>query len=69
MLKRHDACSDLLVESKFETLQIGIWAQRSMSSQLSAKLRKTFDVPPTHTEPPAIRELLRRIEAKFDERH
>lgn len=65
MLKRGGACGDLLVKSKFETPQIGLLVERSLHAQLGVKLRKTFELPPAHTEPAAIRILLQQIEAKL----
>ena len=68
MLKGGGLCGDLLVESKFETPQIGRFLEKSFDAQLGARLRKTFELPPAHTEPAAIRILLQQIEAKLDGR-
>jgi len=68
MLKRGGVCSGLLVQSKFETPQLGLLGERSVQAQLGVRLRKAYELPAAHTEPPAICALLRQIEAKFDGR-
>ncbi|WOJ89528.1 hypothetical protein RZS28_17350 [Methylocapsa polymorpha] len=68
MLKRGGACGSLLVQSKFETPQLGLFVERSVHAQLGVRLRKAYELPASNTEPPAIRALLRQIEAKFDGR-
>ncbi len=68
MLKDGGVCGDLLLESKFEMPHVGRAREKSFDAQLGAKLRKTFELPPAHTEPAAIRLLLQQIEAKLEGR-
>jgi hypothetical protein len=66
MLKRNGASRNLLLESRFETVAPGFPRKKSVSTQFIDKLQKAFELPAAHTEPEAMRALLRQIEAEFD---
>ncbi|WP_026606241.1 hypothetical protein [Methylocapsa acidiphila] len=68
MLKGDGMRGHLLGESKFETPQFARFLGKSFDAQIGVRLRKTFELPPAQSEPPAIRMLLQQIEAKLEGR-
>jgi|GEM_PF-2550350 hypothetical protein len=52
-------------ESRFEQAEIGPVSEAAARAYFGRKLERLFPLPAEHSEPPAMRQLLREIETKL----
>jgi hypothetical protein len=55
------------LESRFEKVDTGTFAERSVQAQFGRSLRKLYPLPPVHSEPNEVHILLQKIQAKLEE--